>query len=129
MSIFGLPVILFKVGVVACCQDSSSVVIFPNDTRTGTETFILDTKQATKIYFFIDYVSGTGSGTMTLQVKNDITGNWQDVIVIGTFNTIAEILDTILLIQPDNNLTRIEIVTTGSWVGSVGALLVDSKFT
>ena len=124
-----IPLLVARLEGRVCCQDSTSVVLFPNDTRTGTEIFIFDTKQSPKIYFFTDYVSGTGSGTMNLQVKNEITGNWETVITIGTFSSVAEILDTVSLIQPDNNLTRIEMVTTGSWTGSVGALLVDPKFT
>ena len=129
MSIFGLPLILFQVEGVVCCADSQFVTIFSNGTRTGTEEVIFDTKQSEKIYYFVDYVSGTGSGTINLQIQNEITGNWEDVDFIGTFSTVNEVLKLIISFEPDNSLSRIQIVTTGSWEGSVTAILVNPKFT
>jgi len=129
MSIFGLPLILFKVVVAICCADSQFVTIFSNGTRTGTEEVIFDTKQSEKIYYFVDYVSGTGTGTINLQVLNEITGNWENVDFIGTFSSVGETLTTIISFEPDNSLSRIQIVTTGTWEGSVGAILVDPTFT
>ena len=127
MSIFGLPLILFEVGV-QCCADSQSVIILSNGTRTGTEEVIFDTKQSEKIYYFVDYVSGAGSGTINLQVQNQITGTWEDVDFIGVFSSVNESIIPITNFEPNNSLSRIQLVTTGSWVGSVGALLVNPKF-
>lgn len=116
-----------EVGV--CCADSQSVVIFGNGTRTGTEVSIFDTKQSEKTYYFINYVSGTGSGSIVLQVQNQITTSWETVVDFGSFNSVNESIFTETLIQPDNSLSRIQITTTGTWVGSVGTLLVNPKFS
>lgn len=124
-----IPLLVARLTGAVCCADSQFVILLPNDTRTGTEEFIFDTKQANKIYYFTNYVSGVGTGTLNVQVKNEITGNWETTDFIGTFSSVGEVLDVSVTPEPDNSLTRIQLITTGTWEGSVGALLVDPKFS
>jgi len=86
----------------------------------------------TRINEVFNKLTGFGSSVVKIQVKNDITGNFLTAdalteIIQGSLS--QEKLDTKEAFQPNNSLTRIQLVNDGKWNGSVGAVLVNPKFT
>lgn len=83
------------------------------------------------VYQVYDGDEGFGISNVNIQVQSGLTTDW------FTVDTLPEILpsdgieeiDTKTIILPDSSLTRIQLVNTDKWVGSVGALLVNPKFT
>jgi len=88
------------------------------------------TEPSVRIFEFYDKVEGFGTSDVNIQVKNNITGNFFTADTLSNIpDTSAEVLDTKTTIQPNQSLTRIQLVNNGKWNGSVGALLVNPKFT
>ena len=83
------------------------------------------------IFEMFDKDEGFGQSNVNIQVKNNITTNFFTVETLSFIDgfTNTEVLDTKEAFQPNNSLTRIQLVNNGKWNGSVGALLVNPKFT
>lgn len=81
------------------------------------------------IYGLFDIESNGGDSSMEIQVQNSITGNWFTVDSFVTIDSVdnatLELIETKTDIQPNNSLTRILLINTGLWTGSVGVLLVN----
>ncbi len=88
------------------------------------------TSPVVNINEMFDREEGLGSSNVNIQVKNNITGNWFTVDTLSFIDGLSnvEVLDTKTAIQPNNSLTRIQLVNDGKWNGSVGAILVNPKF-
>ena len=76
-----------------------------------------------------DGKEGFGTSNANIQVKNNITGNFLTANTLSQIDSsTTEKLDSQTADQPNQNLTRIQLVNKGKWEGSVGAILVDPKF-
>lgn len=93
---------------------------------TSGEDFVMN------LYEVYDLLEGWGISNVNIQVKNNITGNFLTAATLSKLDASdgsIEILESKTAIQPNNSLTRVQLVNTGKWHGSVGAILVNPKFT
>lgn len=91
----------------------------------------LDNSEITKIYQVFDNLAEGGSTSAEIQIENRTTGIWHKVgtlPIINGINGVNETSDIIVGILPDTNLTRVVLINSGDWFGSVSALLVNPKF-
>ncbi len=81
------------------------------------------------LYEVWDAKEGYGSSNINIQIQNKETGTWITMDTLPVMNySIAEIIDIFEIIHPDADHTRIQLVNSGKWNGSVSALLVNPRY-